>query len=141
MLIRSTLSRCRISLPRSIAIRPYGTRIGPSQLLPEPSRPRPFRLTDGYVFHRRYQPFSSGPILQKLQREAESEEAPKSPKRKHLRSPAGKNSLRRVAVEAQRSRDVKETRSTPSEASQSTTKVLPFAIRMVKCMLMDAYRP
>ncbi|KAI4088181.1 MAG: hypothetical protein LQ344_006273 [Seirophora lacunosa] len=72
----------------------------------------------------RYQPFSSGPILQKLQREAESEEAPKSPKRKHLRSPAGKNSLRRVAVEAQRSRDVKETRSTPSEASQSTTKTV-----------------
>ncbi|KAL8959696.1 MAG: hypothetical protein Q9193_003481 [Seirophora villosa] len=85
---------------------------------------------------RRYQPFSSGPILQKLQREAESEEAPKSPKRKHLRSPAGKNSLRRVAVEAQRSRDVKETRSTPSEASQSTTKVLPLAIRMVKSKIL-----
>ncbi|KAL9025790.1 MAG: hypothetical protein Q9196_005452, partial [Gyalolechia fulgens] len=62
--------------------------------------------------------------LQKPQREIESEELPKPQKRKKQRSPAGKNSLRRVAVEAQRSRDGKDTKRSPSEEPQSSTKTV-----------------
>ncbi|KAI4180205.1 MAG: hypothetical protein L6R41_007387 [Letrouitia leprolyta] len=61
-------------------------------------------------------------MLRKSQREAEAEELPKPQKRKKHRSPAAKNSLRRVAVEAQRSRDGNDTKKSPSEEPQSSTK-------------------
>ncbi|KAL9003075.1 MAG: hypothetical protein Q9188_004028 [Gyalolechia gomerana] len=67
---------------------------------------------------------SSTSYLQKPQREVESEELQKPQKRKNPRSPAGKNSLRRVAVEAQRSRDGKDTKSSPIEEPQSSTKTV-----------------
>lgn len=49
--------------------------------------------------------FSTTAVVQQPQKEAESSEGPQPAKRKKTRSPAAKNSLRRVAVEAQRSRD------------------------------------
>ena len=47
-----------------------------------------------------------------------------SPKRKTTRSPAAKNSLRRVAVEAQRSKDGKGSRKTPSPGQQIAAKTV-----------------
>ena len=52
-----------------------------------------------------------------------TEESPTKNKRKTTRSHAAKNSLRRVAVEAQRSRDGTESKKTPAIAHQSTFKV------------------
>ena len=71
---------------------------------------------------------SSGPRF--VQQEAKSEKAlpdgedsPQNNKRKTTRSKAAKNSLRRVAVEAQRSRDGKGLKKTPVVAHQTTSKV------------------
>ena len=65
-----------------------------------------------------------------VQQEAKSEKAlpdgedsPQNNKRKTTRSKAAKNSLRRVAVEAQRSRDGKGLKKTPVVAHQTTSKV------------------
>ncbi|KAL8828380.1 MAG: hypothetical protein Q9170_006631, partial [Blastenia crenularia] len=69
-------------------------------------------------------PFYSQSNVQKPQREAENEEAPKPQKRKNQRSPAGKNSLRRVAVEAQRSRDGKEARRSSGGEPPASTKTV-----------------
>lgn len=54
---------------------------------------------------------------------AKSEEQPKQVKRK-TRSSAAKNSLRRVAVEAQRSRDDKAPKKIPAAAYQTIPKVI-----------------
>ena len=61
--------------------------------------------------------------------EADPEEIsrPQKQKRKHQRSPAAKNSLRRVAVEAQRSKDGNEVRQAASQEPRPTTKVRRFA--------------
>ncbi|KAI4253304.1 MAG: hypothetical protein LQ352_003771 [Teloschistes flavicans] len=56
--------------------------------------------------------------------ETETDVNPKSQKRKNHRSPAAKNSLRRVAVEAQRSRDGKDVKKTDSKESQPSTKTV-----------------
>ncbi|KAL8735235.1 MAG: hypothetical protein Q9181_002911 [Wetmoreana brouardii] len=66
----------------------------------------------------------NGSRLQKPTPEAESNEASKPQKRKNQRSPAAKNSLRRVAVEAQRSRNEKEIRKTTSKESQPISKTV-----------------
>ena len=52
-----------------------------------------------------------------------TEESPQNKKRKTTRSQAAKNSLRRVAVEAQRSRDRKGLKKAPAVAPQATSKV------------------
>ena len=54
---------------------------------------------------------------------AESEGSPPNNKRKNTRSHAAKNSLRRVAVEAQRSRDGTGLKKTATVAPQATSKV------------------
>lgn len=71
----------------------------------------------------------------------QSEEQPRKPKRK-TRSSAAKNSLRRVAVEAQRSRNVKEPIKITPAAHQTTPKVkgLPplEAIKANQCSIIDS---
>ena len=52
-----------------------------------------------------------------------TEEPPRNNKRKTKRSQAATNSLRRVAVEAQRSKDGKGLKKTPAIAHQATSKV------------------
>ena len=54
---------------------------------------------------------------------AETKESPQDHKRKSKRSQATKNSLRRVAVEAQRSRDGTGSKKTPTVAHHATSKV------------------
>lgn len=54
---------------------------------------------------------------------AKSEETPQNNKRKTTRSQPAKNSLRRVAVEAQRSREGKDSKKTAAAAHQATSKV------------------
>ncbi len=66
--------------------------------------------------------FSSKAPVVNTKEEEKSEEQPKKVKRK-TRSSAAKNSLRRVAVEAQRSRDDKEPKKIPAAAHQTTPKV------------------
>jgi hypothetical protein len=66
--------------------------------------------------------FSSKAPLITLKDDVKSEEQPRKAKRK-TRSSAAKNSLRRVAVEAQRSRDVKEPMKIPAAAHQTIPKV------------------
>lgn len=57
---------------------------------------------------------------------AKIEESPQNNKRKTTRSQAAKNSLRRVAVEAQLSRNGKESNKMPAVAHQATSKVGHF---------------
>ncbi|KAL8640300.1 MAG: hypothetical protein Q9228_002765 [Teloschistes exilis] len=64
--------------------------------------------------------FSNTSHLWKPPSENETEANPKPQKRKQHRSPAAKNSLRRVAVEAQRSRDGKKKDSKDSQPSTKT---------------------
>ena len=54
---------------------------------------------------------------------AETNESPQKKKRRTKRSQAAQNSLRRVAVEAQRSKDGKGIKKTPPVAYQATSKV------------------
>lgn len=54
---------------------------------------------------------------------AKATDPPQNNKRKTTRSPAAKNSLRRVAVEAQLSKDGTGSRKTPAVAHQATPKV------------------
>ena len=54
---------------------------------------------------------------------AKAAEPPQNSKRKTTRSQAAKNSLRRVAVEAQLSKDGTGSRKTPAAAHQATSKV------------------
>ncbi|KAI4111420.1 MAG: hypothetical protein LQ339_000619, partial [Xanthoria mediterranea] len=103
-------------------LRPYSSLRGPSTSSLLQSRNRSFHLTGSQAFPKRRKFFSSNPHLQKSQPEAESEEAPKSQKRKNQRSPASKNSLRRVAVEAQRSKNDKEVRTVGSHEAHPSTK-------------------
>ena len=77
-----------------------------------------------HQFPRRRDFFSSNAVLQQTQRELESPEGPQATKRKITRSPAAKNSLRRVAVEAQRSRDGVSTEEMSGLDSRSNTKVV-----------------
>ncbi len=62
------------------------------------------------------------------QQEVKSEDSSPGSKRKSTRSPAAKNSLRRVAVEAQRSRDGKGQKKIPVGAQQITSKVRPLPL-------------
>ncbi|KAL8846365.1 MAG: hypothetical protein Q9221_008544 [Calogaya cf. arnoldii] len=101
--------------------RPYNI---PTQPITHFSRNRLFYLTGSQAFPKRHKFFSSDPQLQKSQSESEPEEVPKSQKRKNQRSPASKNSLRRVAVEAQRSKNVKEIRGGGNHELQPSTKTV-----------------
>ncbi|KAK4694648.1 translation initiation factor IF-2, partial [Lecanoromycetidae sp. Uapishka_2] len=58
------------------------------------------------------------------QPDTKAEETLQSPKRKTTRSPAAKNSLRRVAVEAQRSRDGKEPRKAHTTGHHTSSKMV-----------------
>ena len=120
------LAGCPRSISHTLLFlpRPYSTLQGPStsSLLQSPNRL--FHLTGCQGFPKRRNFFSSNPQLQRSQPEPESEEVPKSQKRKNQRSPASKNSLRRVAVEAQRSKDVKEVGEAAKHELQPSTKVL-----------------
>lgn len=104
----------------STFIRSYSSHQRPPAILPLYSPRRSLHLAGRRAFPRRRDFFSSNSTLR---RENETDEHSEPPKRKHQRSPAGKNSLRRVAVEAQRSRDGKEAHKIPAEEQQSTTKV------------------
>ncbi|KAL8951404.1 MAG: hypothetical protein Q9222_002625 [Ikaeria aurantiellina] len=77
-----------------------------------PSRPFPKR--------RKF--FSSNPHLQESQQDPQAQELSRPPKKKNQRPPAVKNSLRRVAVEAQRYRDGKGARKAATEDSKPSTK-------------------
>lgn len=114
--------------------RPYSSLQRPGSLTLLLYRHRSLHLTGSHAFPRRREFFSSNSHLQRPQKEAETEQPPKSQKRKHQRSPAGKNSLRRVAAEAQRSRHGKEARRTPSEDSQSSTKAC-----QIRCAVLRVY--
>ena len=75
---------------------------------------------------------SSAPIFQQQDAKPENlatktEVSPPNNKRKPKRSHAANNSLRRVAVEAQRSRDGKGSKKTPAVAHQETFKVGQFS--------------
>lgn len=71
----------------------------------------------------RREPLSTDAIVQESQRESDKSEGPQPAKRKKTRSPAAKNSLRRVAVEAQRSRDGIVIEGIPGLEDRSNTKV------------------
>ena len=88
---------------------------------------RLFRLDYIGIQKRATLPFSSRAPLLYPAEDVKSEEKPQKAKRK-TRSTAAKNSLRRVAVEAQRSRDGKEA-AKPSTAvpSQATPQVISSA--------------
>lgn len=80
---------------------------------------------------RRKDFFSSNATLRQKQSSQELPKGEQPPenskqKRKTARSPVAKTSLRRVAVEAQRSRDGILSRSRPSEERPLTSKVLRF---------------
>ncbi|KAI4231801.1 MAG: hypothetical protein L6R40_007605 [Gallowayella cf. fulva] len=113
-----------LSQSSSTFVRPHSSIQGPSTSSLLQSRNQLFHLTGPQAFQRHRNFFSSNPHLQKSPPELEPEEDPKSQKRKNQRSPASKNSLRRVAVEAQRSRDVKQVRKPASQESQPSTKTV-----------------
>jgi len=94
-----------------------------------PSRPS-ILLSWTSLFHstsvfrsRKPNDYFSSEAPAQLQPDSKAEEATQSPKRKTTRSPAAKNSLRRLAVEAQRSRDGKEPRKTHTSSHQTVPKV------------------
>ncbi|KAL8659313.1 MAG: hypothetical protein Q9226_000486 [Calogaya cf. arnoldii] len=131
MLKGLTTHPCSLSPTLLFCLRPYSSLQGPSTSSLLKSRNRLFHLTGSQAFPKRHKFFSSNPQLQKSQPEPEPEEAPKSQKRKKQRSPASKNSLRRVAVEAQRSKNVKETVTAYCAAEQ-------YDITAVADILKDA---
>ena len=73
---------------------------------------------------RRHESFSSKPLLRYPQREPDEQEQLQGQKRKSTRSPAGKTSLRRVAVEAQRSRGGIESRKSSTPGPPASTKTV-----------------
>ncbi|KAL8710453.1 MAG: hypothetical protein Q9220_004885 [cf. Caloplaca sp. 1 TL-2023] len=87
-------------------------------------RTRSFHLTGIHAFPKRRKFFSSNPHLQDSQQDPQAQEVSKAPRKKNQRSPAVKNSLRRVAVEAQRYRDGKGIRKGASEDSKPSTKTV-----------------
>lgn len=78
--------------------------------------------------------FSSSVSFRQNQLKPESEESKPNQKKKSLRSPAGKNSLRKVAIEAQRSRD-KSSGAAVTADSQTITKVDPAPDSMRKMLI------
>ena len=72
----------------------------------------------------RFESFSSKSILCHPQREPNEQEHLEGHKRKSTRSPAGKTSLRRVAVEAQRSRGATESKKSSIPGSPAITKTV-----------------
>ena len=116
-----------LQLPRSFAkckTRSFSSlrnihTLRPSVALPQSSF---FHSSGTFSSRRRYDYFSSrapAPPLPDL----ETDEPSQTFKRKTTRPSAAKNSLRRVAVEAQRSRDGKDPKRMPSSAHQTTFKV------------------
>lgn len=91
-----------------------------------------FLTTEGLGARKRKTlPFSSQAALLHPQDDAKGEEKPQKAKRK-TRSSAAKNSLRRVAVEAQRSRDGKESTKPSSVPFQTAPKVISLLLAL-KC--------
>ncbi|KAL9040718.1 MAG: hypothetical protein Q9180_001742 [Flavoplaca navasiana] len=105
-------------------LRPYSSLQKQHSIPLLQSRTRLLQLTGSQTFPKRRKLFSSNPHLRKSQPEQEQEEAPKSQKRKNQRSPASNNSLRKVAVEAQSSRNVKEATREGGHDPQPSTKTV-----------------
>ncbi|KAL8877363.1 MAG: hypothetical protein Q9198_004608, partial [Flavoplaca austrocitrina] len=103
-------------------LRPYSSLQKPHSIPFLQSRTCLLHLTGSQAFPKCRKFFSSNPHLRKSQPEQEQEEAPKSQKRKNQRSPTSKNSLRRVAVEAQSSRNIKEATREGGHDPQPSTK-------------------
>ncbi|KAL9633384.1 MAG: hypothetical protein Q9204_003423, partial [Flavoplaca sp. TL-2023a] len=105
-------------------LRPYSSLQKPHSIPFLHSRTCLLHLTGSQAFPKCRKFFSSNPHLRKSQPEQEQEEAPKSEKRKNQRSPTSKNSLRRVAVEAQSSRNSKEAIREGGHDPQPSTKTV-----------------
>ena len=90
------------------------------------TRSRSFHFTGSLALPKKRHFFSSNPNLQSASKERDVEEPAKRQKRQNTRSPVGKSSLRRVAVEAQRSRDGREKRSIGSEQQPGTKTVTAY---------------
>lgn len=113
----------RHSIPRAFATcksRPFSSLRRLPSTRPAISTFPPIRVSGS---RQRDECFSSKAPGQQ-QPDPNSKEATQSPKKKTTRSPAAKHSLRRVAVEAQRSRDGKEPRRTHPSGYQTISKVL-----------------
>lgn len=120
--------------PRILA--PYQCRLFSSlRIIQSPAlRPRSssFHSTHGLLSRKRIErnDYFSSSAIHFQQQDAKSEkppakdeESPENNKRKTTRSQAAKNSLRRVAAEAQRSRDGKKSNKMPAVAHQAASKV------------------
>ena len=101
-----------------------------------------FHSSGGILSRKRKDFFSSNATPQLAQQDAKSENPPQATKRKSTRSPAAKNSLRRVAVEAQRSRDGKELLKTPIVGQQfSKVRFGIDALEPIKAVLITSFGP
>ncbi|KAL9044275.1 MAG: hypothetical protein Q9214_002574 [Letrouitia sp. 1 TL-2023] len=80
--------------------------------------------------------FSSNVPPQNSQKDHDGQETPKSQKKK-TRSPPGKTSLRRVAVEAQRSRDIKEQRKQTTLDGSEVPKHIALLSSMISPMWLE----
>ena len=89
------------------------------------SRDYPIFGKSSVLFPSCRQRFSLKSPFKQAQREPGEPEQPQGQKKKSTRSPVGKTSLRRVAVEAQRSRGGIDSRKLSTPESPATTKVGP----------------
>lgn len=98
----------------------------PSVVLPRSSS---FHSSGIFSSRKRNDYFSSKAPATTPQLDATTNEPSQNSKRKTTRSSAAKNSLRRVAVEAQRSRDGKDPNKTPPLAHQTASKVPSLGLK------------
>ena len=115
-----------LQIPRNSA--DYSCRFFSSLRVVQPPRPSSV-LPRSSCFHssgifgsRKRNDYFSSKAPAPPQSNVNAEDPSQTPKKKTTRSPAT-NSLRRVAVEAQRSRDGKDTKSSPGQAQQAFFKV------------------
>lgn len=96
------------------------------------ARPRPLRCLHATAIAqapRKRNFFSSNAVLQHETSSSESvKDLPLAQKRKPIRSPAGKTSLRRVAVEAQRSREASNRRQNALAEEKSNNTVTAISV-------------
>ena len=119
------LRAMRFSTPlRSI---PFNTQRSIHIIRQPLTRPRSssFHSTRSLASRKRKDFFSSNAAAQHPTAEdLKAAEPAQNPKRKTTRSPAAKNSLRRVAVEAQRSRDGKDAKKSQAGSQQTAAKTV-----------------
>ncbi|KAG9233264.1 hypothetical protein BJ875DRAFT_50920 [Amylocarpus encephaloides] len=95
------------------------------------NRPRYLHAATSHQFPRKRAFFSSNAALQDEDitgKAITSSEIPAPQKRKNVRSPAGKTSLRRVAVEAQRSRAAPTRKQDPSSDIEGSNRVTAVSV-------------